>query len=483
MQVNLSSLEEGKDYIGGEYIVKLKNTAFKSRAEANSFFKTDGIEVKANLGRKTLLINQEYLTAFKKRDDVEIIEPNYIAHTTVSENASSWGLDYIDGRRDGFYTYDQKGNGVHVYVLDTGIRGDHREFTGRIGQGWTAVDNQDPKNDCSEKGHGTHVSATIGGKLYGVAKGVILHPVAVLGCNGSGSFSNIISGINWVKNHVTQNSIKKAVVNMSIGGNRSSILNDAVSDLVKSGITVVVSAGNSSSDACNQSPASAPEVLTVGATTQSNSMASFSNGGSCVDILAPGQSIKAASNASVNGIRTLSGTSMAAPHVAGVAAIILSQNNNYGPKDVEAVLRNSAVKGKISNVSDGTPNLFLLSKVGKESQNPESSDLEVIATYPRDGKTNVSVPSEPKTIGIDFKGNIKKGPAFEEIRVNESQGNGSKVRLNLSFSIKGIRLDSSSYLYKPGRTYRVLVPKNALRDSSGNTNEFPITFSWTMANK
>lgn len=233
-------------------------------------------------------------------------------------STASWGLDRIDQRTlplNNLYNSAVTGAGVHAYIIDTGIRATHQEFSGRMGAGYDFIDTDPDPADCN--GHGTHVAGTVGGITYGVAPDVTLHAVRVLDCGGSGTTSGVIAGIDWV----IANHIKPAVINMSLGGGVSTAMNDAVARAHAAGITVVVAAGNSNADACSHSPASAPEAITIGSTTSLDARSSFSNFGTCVDIFAPGSSITSAWIGNDTASNTISGTSMASPHVAGAAAL------------------------------------------------------------------------------------------------------------------------------------------------------------------
>ncbi len=288
----------------------------------------------------------------------------------------SWGLDRVDERSlamDGVYDWAYDGTGVHAYILDTGIWPTHVDFGGRatahasadfIGDGRAGVDN------CN--GHGTHVAGTIGGLEYGVAKNVMLHGVRVLGCSGSGSYSGVIAGINWV----VANRVDPAVANMSLSGGVSTSVNDAVNNAVASGVVFAVSAGNDNRDACTKSPASAADALTIGSTTSSDARSSFSNYGNCVDIFAPGSAIKSTFNTSNTATATYSGTSMSSPHVAGAAALYRDANPAALPPAVASAIIGTATVGAISNPGSGSPNLLLCALFDgcKESGSPPSNE-------------------------------------------------------------------------------------------------------------
>jgi subtilisin family serine protease len=275
--------------------------------------------------------------------------------TVATTAAPAWGLDRIDQRAlplSKSYTAPAAA-GVTAYVIDTGVRTTHREFGGRAASGWDFVDDDARADDC--KGHGTHVAGTIGGATYGVAKGVKLVSVRVLDCKGSGTYSNIIAGVDWVTAHA----VKPAVANMSLGGTVSKALDDAVDRSIAKGITYVVAAGNDHRDACKQSPAHDPNTITVGATDQKDTRATFSNYGSCLDIFAPGVRIPSAAGDSNTGTKLMSGTSMASPHVAGAAALVLAAHPNWTPAQVRTELVGRAGSGLVRNPGAGSPNKLL----------------------------------------------------------------------------------------------------------------------------
>ncbi|MBM2615305.1 S8 family peptidase [Actinoplanes sp. LDG1-06] len=285
---------------------------------------------------------------------VAYVEQNQTITLTATQTNATWGIDRIDQRNRPLsttYTYPVTASNVTAYIIDTGIRYTHNQFGGRATAGYDAVGSG--AVDCN--GHGTHVAGTVGGSTYGVAKEVRLVGVRVLNCSGSGTTAGVIAGVNWV----TSNAVKPAVANMSLGGGVSSTLDSAVSRSISSGVTYALAAGNSTANACNSSPARVAAAITVGATTSTDAKASYSNYGSCLDIFAPGSSITSAWYNSNTATNTISGTSMASPHVAGAAALVLSRNPSYTPAQVRDSLVNNATTGVVTSAGSGSPNRLL----------------------------------------------------------------------------------------------------------------------------
>ncbi len=303
--------------------------------------------------------------AKKLADDprVAYVEEDGVVTADTTQTGATWGLDRIDQRDrplNGTFVYTNTGAGVKAYVIDTGILTTHTQFGGRAIHGRDTVNNDNDATDCN--GHGTHVAGTIGGSTYGVAKGVTLVAVRVLDCNGSGTNAGVIAGVDWVTgNHAAG---QPAVANMSLGGSASSALDTAVRNSIADGVVYSVAAGNGNifgfqANACNYSPARVAEAITVSATDSTDKKASWANYGTCVDIFAPGVSITSSWYTSTTATNTISGTSMATPHVVGVTALYKQSNPNATPQQVRDALVNNASLNKLTSIGSGSPNRLL----------------------------------------------------------------------------------------------------------------------------
>ena len=346
-----------------DYIVTFRDDEADPGGQANGLVKAHGGSLRhvyryALKGFSVANLPDAAVAALQRNPHVARIERDGIVTVDGTEAPTpSWGLDRIDQRNvplDNSYTYPNDGTGVTAYIIDTGINSASSDFTGRLGTGADFVDNN-PPDDCH--GHGTHVAGTVGGTKYGVAKKVTIVAVRVLNCQGNGSDADVIAGIDWVTGQHQPGQL--AVANMSLGGDFLQSLNDAVQRATNDGIVFAVAAGNSTANACNYSPSSAGSAITVGATTSSNGLAFYSNFGSCVDILAPGSSITSDWIGSATATNTISGTSMASPHVAGAAALYLAANPGATVTDVTNALVTNATLSAISGVPAGTPNKLL----------------------------------------------------------------------------------------------------------------------------
>ena len=293
-------------------------------------------------------LSEDFRVAFVEEDGVVTLD--------ATQSNPPWGLDRIDQRSrplSGTYTFNWTGAGVFAYVIDTGILTSHTQFGGRAANVFDAFGGNG--QDCN--GHGTHVAGTVGGSTYGVAKSVNLRGVRVLNCSGSGTNSGVIAGVDWVR----VNRQNPAVANMSLGGGASSALDTAVNNLSNSGVAIAVAAGNSNTNACNSSPARAANAITGGSTTSTDARSSFSNFGSCLDLFAPGSGILSAWIGSTTATRTISGTSMASPHVAGVAALYKQANPSASASTVRNAIVNGATTNVVTSAGTGSPNRLLYS--------------------------------------------------------------------------------------------------------------------------
>ncbi len=379
--------------IPGRYIVVFKNSVRDAAAETANVMRGAGGQLhhiySNSIKGFAATLPDAVLPSILNNPNVDYIETDQtVSLNLVTQNQATWGLDRIDQADrplNSQYTYNDTGAGagVNAFIIDTGIRPDHVEFTGlnRLLTGYDGVLDGNGTSDCN--GHGTHVAGTVGGTTYGVAKAVALIPVRVLNCAGSGTWSGVIAGIDWVAG----SSLRPAVANMSLGGGKSTAVNAAVAGAVSRGVTMVVAAGNSNADACSYSPASEPSAITVGATTSSDARASYSNYGSCLDIFAPGSSITSAWNTSTTETNTISGTSMASPHVTGVAALALAANPAASPATVTSFLSSNATPNRLSSVGTGSPNLLVYSLATGAPATPTNQTVAVKSIIGKSAKS------------------------------------------------------------------------------------------------
>jgi subtilisin family serine protease len=352
---------EAKGAVNGSYIVMLNKSV--RTAESGDLASKYGGKVKRNYssaidGFSATGLSEDEAKRLAADPAVDKVVQNKKFHIDATQdNPPSWGLDRIDQEDttgDKKYTYpDSAGEGVTAYVIDTGVRTTHKDFEGRASSGFDAVDGDDDATDGN--GHGTHVAGTIAGKAHGVAKKAKIVAVRVLDDQGSGTTEQVVAGIDWV----TKNHKGPSVANMSLGGGADEALDAAVKKAIDAGVTFAVAAGNESSDAGQGSPARVPEAITVASSTNKDEQSDFSNFGKIVDIYAPGSDITSDWNDSDDATNTISGTSMATPHVVGAAAVYLSGHQDAKPEEVSKALTDGATADKITNPSEGTPNKLL----------------------------------------------------------------------------------------------------------------------------
>lgn len=364
--------------IPGQYIVTFKADVTDAPEEAERMTRRHGgrldrtysYAMRGFAGR----LSEAAAEDLRRDPRVERVEQDQtVSLDQVSPQAqATWGLDRIDQVNlpiNSSYNFTRTGAGVYVFIIDSGVRATHMDFYGRTRVGYTSVNDGNGTNDCN--GHGTHVAGTAAGTTWGVAKGAYVVPVRVLDCAGNGSWSAVIAGIDWV----AASTLRPAVANMSLGGGYSQSLNAAVARAVAKGVTFAVAAGNSNADACKSSPSSEATAIAVGATSSNDARASYSNWGSCVDIFAPGSSITSAWMTGDTATNISSGTSMASPHVAGAAALVLQGNPTAAPATVRDALRGSATSNHVSGAGTASPNLLLNALAA-------SSPIAVPATQP-----------------------------------------------------------------------------------------------------
>ncbi len=377
----LRGLVEVENPVAGRYIVVLKDAmpgapAAAARATVQAVVSDLGVSDVEVFERslrgfacsagaeKAAQIAADPRVAFVQQEGRKRVDPR-----PAQQVGATWGLDRTDQRNlplDGIFDPGANGAGIHAYIIDTGMDVNHTEFVGRVGEGFSATGD----GIADDNGHGTHVAGTLGGTQFGIAKKVTLHPVRVL-VGGSGTDSQVIAGVDFVTRHASENGWP-AVANMSLGGSVSPALDVAVCNSIQAGISYAVAAGNEDADACNSSPARVAQAIGTGASDRSDVRAFFSNTGACVDLFAPGVDITSARRG--GGSTVLSGTSMASPHAAGVAALCVQRNPGSPPAQVEQCVIDRATRDQLTSIGPGSPNLLLYSK---DDQQQVASGTEV----------------------------------------------------------------------------------------------------------
>lgn len=435
-----------------DYVVVLKPQA--NRANEASAVRRGGGRVTREFGHvfsgMTVNLSDNAAAALRRNPNVVSIERDVAMTAVTTEPATSWGLDRIDQANlplSGTFDYSGTGLGVDVYIIDTGIRADHTDFAGRLKPGYSSIADGNGTNDCA--GHGTHVAGTAAGTAFGVAKSASLVPVRVLDCTGSGTISSVVAGIDWVVGQHADGT--PAVANLSLGGGASTSIDAAINRMVIDGVVTAVAAGNSNVDACGGSPARVPAALTVGASTSADARASYSNFGTCLDLFAPGSGIRSSWNTSSTATASLSGTSMASPHVAGAAAVLWADHPELTAGSVSSALVTTATSDVVLGAGTGSPNRLLFA-------NPTNSPLPTPVVSAPSAPTNVTAAAGRKSATVRWAAATDGGSPIQYQSVTVYR-NGVAVRtVKVSSTATGVTigsLDRSAYRFSVRATNAV----------------------------